>query len=410
MSKGTPVTNRAETPPALDLFRALTARTEADGRPGPAALIGDWCDGDAVIAPSIEIVPGLRPPDRPDRFWLGYLGFPVHGDAGPLPEVAGGLTDGMLILRDGDWSWESPAGAPLPAWVAQTLEVPNRGSPGSPTPHFADTAPPGWTATWTPPDRDPHLEAVAACREAIAAGEVYQACICTRFTGSLDGRPHDYFADLAAATTPAKAAFLHGEWGSVASLSPESFLSRRGGRVTSSPIKGTVPRDVDPLVLAASAKDVAENVMIVDLVRNDLGRVAATGSVTVPDLLTVVGAPGVWHLVSTVAATLAETVGNDALLAATFPPASVTGTPKIRAAELIAEWERDPRGVYCGAVGVAGPDGLLDLNVAIRTVAITPDGTMALGVGGGITYDSDPTAEWQECLDKAASIVTRGGR
>lgn len=413
------MTHRVDTPPGLDLFQALTARAETEGLPGPAALIGDWCDADAVIAPSLEIVPGLRPPDRPDRFWLGHLGFPVRAGQGPLPEVAGGLTDGVLLLRDGEWSWWSPVGAECPSWVCSSLEAWFRPEPPasmvepsrsmveqvrSGATNRVDTPP--WTAEWTPPEREPHLAAVAACREAIADGEVYQACICTRFTGRLAGSPHRYFADLAAATKPAKAAFLHGAHGSVVSLSPESFLSRRGGTVTSSPIKGTVPLDVDPLVLAESAKDIAENVMIVDLVRNDLGRVAATGSVRVPELLTIVGAPGVWHLVSTVSAELPAAVGNDALLEATFPPASVTGTPKIRAAELIAEWEAYGRGVYCGAVGIAGPDGLLDLNVAIRTVQITPDGAMTLGVGGGITYDSDPAAEWQECLDKAAAIVS----
>ncbi|MFC0315837.1 aminodeoxychorismate synthase component I [Gordonia phosphorivorans] len=376
---------------ALDLFGALAAAAEESGRPGPAALIGDWCDADAVIAPSLTLVPGLRPPDRPDRFWFGYLGFPVRGDQGTLPPVVGGLTDGILVLRDGRWSWESPVGAPPPAWL----------------PPLTPRAPEAndWSTSWTSPERDPHLTAIAACRDAIAAGEVYQACICTRFTGRLDGAAHRYFADLAAATTPAKAAFLQGEWGAVASLSPETFLSRRGSTVSSSPIKGTAPRSEDPMVLAQSVKDIAENVMIVDLVRNDLGRVARTGTVRVPELLTVVGAPGVWHLVSTVVAELDDTVGNDALLEAAFPPASVTGTPKIRAAELIAEWETHPRGVYCGAVGIAGPDGLLDLNVAIRTVTVAPDGALTLGVGGGITYDSEPAAEWQECLDKAASIL-----
>ena len=132
---------------------------------------------------------------------------------------------------------------------------------------------------------------------------------------------------------------------------------------------------------------------------------ARTGSVRVERLLEIVGAPGVWHLVSRVGAKLPPEIGNVALLDATFPPASVTGTPKLRAMQLLTDWERDPRGVYCGAVGLAGPGGLLDLNVAIRTVEITPDGSMALGVGGGITADSDPRREWQECLDKAASVV-----
>ncbi|GAC57428.1 anthranilate synthase component I [Gordonia hirsuta DSM 44140 = NBRC 16056] len=386
---------------ALDLFRALTVRTAADSRPGPAALIGDWCGADAVLAPSILIEEGLGPPDRPDRFWLGYLGFPVRADQAPLPETAGGLTDGILVLTGRTWSWRSATGAGCPAWVREVLDD---AVPAEAAAHRA------WTATWASPQREPHLAAIGACRDAIAAGDVYQACICTRFTGTLTGDPHHYFADLAATTTPAKAAFLQGDWGAVASLSPETFLRRRieePSIVTSSPIKGTVPRDVDPAVLAQSAKDIAENVMIVDLVRNDLGRVARTGSVTVPELLTVVGAPGVWHLVSTVRAELDPAVGNKSLLAATFPPASVTGTPKIRAAQLIAEWEQFPRGVYCGAIGLAGPGGELDLNVAIRTVQVSPDGAMTLGVGGGITYDSVPAAEWQECLDKAASIVSR---
>lgn len=406
---------------AVGLLRALAARNAADGRCPPAALIGDWCGVDAVIAPSLEVVAGLAPPDRPDQFWLGYLGFPVRADESALPETAGGLTDGVLMLTGGEWSWLSATGAPCPAWVREVASSMVEPPPSMVEPpsnevrRRVETTP--WTARWTPPARGPHLSAVAHCRAAIAAGEVYQACVCTRFTGTLHGDPHSYFADLAAATTPAKAAFLQGEWGAVMSLSPESFLYRRGGTVTSSPIKGTVARDVDPLILAESAKDVAENVMIVDLVRNDLGRVARVGTVRVPELLTIVGAPGVWHLVSTVSAELDDAVGNDDLLAATFPPASVTGTPKIRAAELISEWEDQPRGVYCGAVGIAGPDGLLDLNVAIRTVTATPGDTpgrhsLTLGVGGGITYDSDPAAEFQECLDKAAAIVgvTRGER
>ncbi|WFN93634.1 aminodeoxychorismate synthase component I [Gordonia sihwensis] len=383
----------ARGPSALDVLRSFHAAAADRGLPGPAGLIGDWADADAVIAPSIELVPGLAPPDRPDGYWFGALGFPVRAEESPLPSVVGGVTDGVLTLSHGEWSWNTATGAPLPDWARAALEA---------------AAPPEsrrWSAEWVSPDRDRHLFAVQKCLDAIADGEVYQACVCTQFHGQLEGRPIDFFADIAAATAPAKAAWLSGGWGSVASFSPESFLDRRGDRVTSSPIKGTAPAAADPAVLAASTKDVAENVMIVDLVRNDLGRVARTGSVTVPDLLTVVGAPGVWHLVSTVAATLRAEVGNRSLLDAAFPPASVTGTPKIRAAELLADWEDHARGIYCGAVGVAGPGGLLDLNVAIRTVAVGPDGGLTLGVGGGITIDSSPAAEWQECLDKAASIV-----
>jgi para-aminobenzoate synthetase component 1 len=191
----------------------------------------------------------------------------------------------------------------------------------------------------------------------------------------------------------------------VASLSPELFLRRVGDEVTSSPIKGTLPRTADPATLRTSTKDVAENIMIVDLVRNDLSRVAATGSVTVPELLAVRPAPGVWHLVSTVSARVPLDVSMAALLDAAFPPASVTGTPKTRARQLLTCWEPRRRGVYCGTVGLASPVAGCELNVAIRTVEFGADGSAVLGVGGGITADSDPDREWDECLHKAAPII-----
>jgi para-aminobenzoate synthetase component 1 len=173
----------------------------------------------------------------------------------------------------------------------------------------------------------------------------------------------------------------------------------------SSPIKGTLPLDAWPSALRASPKEVAENIMIVDLVRNDFGRVAITGTVTVPELLVVRRAPGVWHLVSTVSAQVPAELPMAQLLEATFPPASVTGTPKIRARQLISQWERDSRGIYCGTVGMVSPTAGCELNVAIRTVEFDTDGMAVLGVGGGITADSDPDAEWAECLHKAAPVI-----
>lgn len=387
--------------PALDVLRALHAETAARRLPPPAALIGDWYDADAVIAPSVALTPGCLPPDDPDRFWFGYLGFPVRPDEASLPANAGGHTDGVLVLRDGRWEC---VGTGIPDWAMATVRAAGDRSSARPS---ATT--PSSATEWHAPEQVPHLAAIARCLDAIRDGEVYQACVCTRFTGTLSGDPVDFFTELAGATAPAKAAFLQGDWGTVASLSPETFLRRTGNIITSSPIKGTLPAHADPDALAASAKDIAENIMIVDLVRNDLGRIAVTGSVRVPELLSVVPAPGVWHLVSRVEAIVAPGTGNDAVLAATFPPASVTGTPKLRAMELLDDWEADARGVYCGAIGMAGPDRALDLNVAIRTVEIAPDGALALGVGGGITIDSDPAREWQECLDKAASIVGSRG-
>jgi para-aminobenzoate synthetase component 1 len=215
----------------------------------------------------------------------------------------------------------------------------------------------------------------------------------------------DFFADAITQTAPARAAFVSGAWGAVASLSPELFLQRNGSDVRSSPIKGTLAATEDPAALLNSVKDVAENIMITDLVRNDLGRIAITGTVTVPELLAVHPAPGVWHLVSTVAAQIPTEATAADLLAAAFPPASVTGTPKTRARQLLRQWESDNRGVYCGTVGMLSPVAGLELNVAIRTVEIAPDGSAVLGVGGGITADSDIEAEWQECLHKAAATV-----
>ena len=261
---------------------------------------------------------------------------------------------------------------------------------------------------WEAADHTEHQRGVRECLDAIAAGEVYQACVCTQFRGVLDGAPLDFFTEAAGRTTPARAAYLAGDWGAVASLSPELFLRRCGESVTSSPIKGTLPRHADPAALRASVKDVAENIMIVDLVRNDLGRVARTGSVAVPELLAVRPAPGVWHLVSTVTARVPAELPMADLLDATFPPASVTGTPKQRARELLVSWEPHRRGIYCGTVGLASPWAGCELNVAIRTVEFTPDGTAVLGVGGGITADSDPEREWDECLHKATPIIGHG--
>jgi para-aminobenzoate synthetase component 1 len=391
------------TPAAV--LRALAADTARRGVPPPAALTGDWFDSRAVIAPSVHI----RPADPAAVFdvapgadteavgggWIGYLSYPDPGcDGAPprIPAAAGGWTDCVLRLdRDGSWWYESLTGTELPAWLSAALE--SRPEPGR------------CDIDWRAPDPAQHRAGVLACLEAIRAGEVYQACVCTQFTGMSTGSPVDFFADAVNRTSPARAAFLSGSWGAVASMSPELFLRRNGTRVSSSPIKGTLPLHADPGDLRDSAKDVAENIMIVDLVRNDLGRVAQTGSGTVPELLAVQRAPGVWHLVSTVSARVPSELPAAELLDAAFPPASVTGTPKDRARQLLSRWERHRRGIYCGTVGMASPVAGCELNVAIRTVEFDRAGRAVLGVGGGITADSDPQAEWQECLDKAAPIV-----
>lgn len=161
--------------------------------------------------------------------------------------------------------------------------------------------------------------------------------------------------------------------------------------MTSSPIKGTLPLDAWPSALRASPKEVAENIMIVDLVRNDLGRVAITGTVTVPELLVVRRAPGVWHLVSTVSARVPVELPTPTLVDAAFPPASVTGTPKLRARQLISQWEQRRRGIYCGTVGLASPIAGCELNVAIRTVEFGTAGNAVLGSAAGSPPTRIPT-------------------
>jgi para-aminobenzoate synthetase component I len=395
---------------AAEVLRAIGDATNRLDLPPPAALTGDWFGALAVIAPSVSIGPvdpaeafAVRPGADSTAVgggWIGYLSYPDPGaDGRParIPEAAGGWTDCVLRCdRDRQWWHESLSGAPMPGWLAQVL--------AAPTPPSAPARP--YRIDWDAADRRAHRSGVLACLEAIRAGEVYQACVCTQFAGASAGEPLDFFVDGVARTAPARAAFVAGPWGTVASLSPELFLRRRGEVVTSSPIKGTLPLDAPPSALRASVKDVAENIMIVDLVRNDLGRVAVTGSVTVPELLVVRPAPGVWHLVSTVSALMPVELPMSALFDAAFPPASVTGTPKLRARQLISGWERSRRGVYCGTVGLASPVAGCELNVAIRTVEFDPAGNAVLGSGGGITADSDADAEWDECLHKAAPILS----
>jgi para-aminobenzoate synthetase component 1 len=394
---------------APQVLRSVGDATVRLGLPPPAALTGDWFGAQAVIVPSVSIQPvpaadvfAVRPGSQTDAVgggWVGYLSYTDPGADGRLPripEAAGGWTD-CVLRRDHDrqWWYESLSGARMPGWLAQVLAAP---TPPSPSQRAC-------RIDWDAADRDAHRAGVLACLEAIRAGEVYQACVCTQFAGTVDGEPLDFFIDGVARTAPARAAYIAGPWGAVASLSPELFLRRRGNVVMSSPIKGTLPLDAPPSALRASVKDVAENIMIVDLVRNDLGRVAVTGSVTVPELLVVRPAPGVWHLVSTVSARVPVELPTSALLEAAFPPASVTGTPKLRARQLISQWERFRRGVYCGTVGLASPVAGCELNVAIRTVEFDSAGNALLGSGGGITADSDADAEWDECLHKVAPIL-----
>lgn len=266
-----------------------------------------------------------------------------------------------------------------------------------------------WTSSLT---QHAYEAAVERIREQISRGEVYQANLCRVLRADLDpaadvvallrrlrrGNPAPYAGAL---RLPDQS--IH-----IASASPELYLSRLGDHIESRPIKGTG-------VTAAELqeKDQAENVMIVDLVRNDLGRVCRTGSVTVPDLLAVEAHPGLVHLVSTVAGDLRPGVGWPEILAATFPPGSVSGAPKIAALEIIRSLEIGPRGPYCGAFGWIDADaGRAELAVAIRTFWREDSDRgpqLAFGTGAGITWSSEPGAEWRETELKAARLLRVAG-
>jgi len=264
---------------------------------------------------------------------------------------------------------------------------------------------------WRPPtrwtsslDQPTYEAAVAEVRDRIAAGDVYQANIC-RLLSAAAPQPPDLRALGAALArgnpAPYAAVVNAPDAGvAVACASPELFLRRDGDRVASGPIKGTGATAAD-----LTDKDRAENVMIVDLVRNDLGRVARTGTVEVPSLLRAEQHPGLVHLVSTVTAQLLPTATWTDVLAATFPPASVSGAPKSSALRIITALEPVPRGIYCGAVGwvdTARRGGTLA--VGIRTFEWR-DGRLHLGTGAGITWGSDPRREWQETELKVRNLL-----
>ncbi|MFP5326826.1 MAG: chorismate-binding protein [Acidimicrobiia bacterium] len=273
--------------------------------------------------------------------------------------------------------------------------VPWRGARWAGPPHEA------WSTSLS---REAFCDGVRSIRSAIAEGDVYQVNLCRVL--SAPAPPDADVAALGAALgqgNPAPYAAvvrLPAQGVEVASASPELFLSRSGDVVESRPIKGTAPLDGDFL-----DKDRAENVMIVDLVRNDLGRVCDFGSVAVPGLLEVEAHPGLQHLVSTVRGRLRGGCGWADLFAATFPPGSVTGAPKLAALSMIASLEPVPRGPYCGAIGWVDADRVDgELNVGIRTFWLR-DGELRLGTGGGITYDSTPEGEWEETELKARRLL-----
>jgi para-aminobenzoate synthetase component I len=384
--------------------RAGASSAPADGPPFTGGLVGAFAYD---LGARVEQVPGRARRDRPHpdlHLWV----------ASHVVAIPPGRAHAVVVGRP--LSLAPLFGEPTEAtsddvdrWEHRTDELLDRLAragrpPGSTSRPRPDPQP---VATSLPADR--YLDGVAAVLDAIGAGDVFQVNLTQRLTARWRGDAVSLYRALRAESRAAYGACLP-ELG-IASVSPETFLEVTSGLVTTRPIKGTRPRDVEPALdaaladdLATAVKDRAENVMVVDLERNDLGRVCVPGSVVVPQLTAVEAHPTVWHLVSTVRGELRPEVGYGELLRASFPCGSITGAPKVAAMRLIDTLEPVTRGWYCGAIGFLSA-GAVSLSVAIRTATLQPDGQVDYGAGGGIVADSDPQAELAESLDKAVAFL-----
>ena len=354
-----------------------------DARPGGRALLYEHPLGLVETSDYAEVRPALeRLRGRHAAGFLSYeAGYALEDRLAPLrlepvlPLLWFGLfdppraVDAEAVLPDPEGAW---AGAPRPLVAQVEYEA-----------------------------------ALAAVKAHIEAGDIYQANLTFQNEVPVAGHPLALYAALRrrARAGHGGVVFTGSHW--ILSLSPELFFTLEGGQVTTRPMKGTAPRDADPAAFAADPKQRAENLMIVDLLRNDLSRVAKPGTVGVPALFEVETYPTILQMTSTVTAELESGLGSVDVLDAIYPCGSITGAPKIRAMEIIAGLEREPRGPYCGALGRIAPDGSAAFNVAIRTLTLAHGGTMArLGLGSGIVADSEAGDEWRECLAKGRFVAT----
>ncbi len=273
------------------------------------------------------------------------------------------------------------------------------------------------TSPWTTQiNKAQYAAKFAAVQVYLHSGDCYQINLTQRFEAHYQGDEWSAYSQLRNANKAPFSAFMRLPQNTILSISPERFIQLRGVDIQTKPIKGTLPRHSDPTLdiqaantLANSPKDRAENVMIVDLLRNDIGKVAAAGSVRVPHLFEIESFPAVHHLVSTVTATLDTKYCASDLLRAAFPGGSITGAPKIRAMEIIEELEPSRRSLYCGSMGYLSQDGQMDTSITIRTL-VAEDGKLYCWAGGGIVADSEVDAEYQETFDKISRILPLLGK
>jgi para-aminobenzoate synthetase component 1 len=378
-------------------------------REDPLALVRQ------CLGPPLDL-PGNWPPGLPfPAGALGYIGYGLarrlerRSAPGPdplgLPDLAIGIYDQAVVVDHGTgrtWLVGRRGGSPRTADLLRSLAhgtVPYAPHPFRLTGHLRSNM-----------DAQGYAQRFAKVHAWIEVGDCYQVNLAQRFSATSEGDPWVAYLALRRLSPAPFAAYINTPWGQVMSSSPERFLRVVGEAVETRPIKGTRPRGRDPgedrrlaAELAASPKDRAENLMIVDLLRNDLGRTCVPGSIRVPRLFEVETYPRVHHLVSTVTGRLAPGMDAMDLLRGCFPGGSVTGAPKIRAMQIIDTLEGEARGVYCGSIAYLGFNGDLDSNILIRTIAHA-GGELRYWAGGGIVADSDPAEEWQEIGVKATAM------
>ncbi|ENY0893967.1 aminodeoxychorismate synthase component 1 [Enterobacter ludwigii] len=319
----------------------------------------------------------------------------------PLPDMAVGLYDWAIIVDHHKQAVSllshQDVSARL-AWLEAQVPVA--------TADFHLTS--AWRANMTAQEYAAKFERVQGY---LQSGDCYQVNLAQRFQATCEGDEWQAFTRLNASNRAPFSAFLRLEQGAILSLSPERFIHLADGTIQTRPIKGTLPRLADPVAdrqqaekLAVSLKDRAENLMIVDLMRNDIGRVAVPGSVRVPELFVVEPFPAVHHLVSTITAQLPASRTACDLLRAAFPGGSITGAPKVRAMEIIDELEPHRRNAWCGSIGYISLCGTLDTSITIRTLTAC-NGNLYCSAGGGIVADSQVDAEYQETFDKVNRIL-----
>ncbi len=329
----------------------------------------------------------------------------------PLPEMAVGIYDWALIVDHQlqKISLIEPQNSHRLSWLTQLqsqVTAPTTLQTSNPNTAFKLTS--SWSSNMTKED---YCNKFNTIQSYLLSGDCYQINLAQRFSADYQGDEWQAYCRLEAANGAPFSSFIRTDNSAILSVSPERFLQLNHGTIETKPIKGTRPRSTDMIEDAANAKalqqapkDRAENVMIVDLLRNDIGRVAIPGSVRVPALFAIESFPAVHHLVSTVTGQLASNYSATDLLRACFPGGSITGAPKIRAMEIIEELEPHRRSIYCGSIGYISRCGSMDTNIAIRTLVAYQHHLYAWA-GGGIVADSDAESEYQETLDKLSKIL-----